>query len=423
MRERCLVCVDDERIVLSSLRDQLRGQLGSEVTIEIAESGEEGIELVGELLRGGVEVPLVISDQLMPGMKGEEFLARAHALDPRILTVLLTGQATAEAVGAAVNTARLYRFIGKPWSRDDLARTVRSALSAWDRAREVERKKAEILETHAASLRFVPAEMLAMMGRSRVLDVRFGDCVEREVTVLFARMRGWSRWMDGRSATEAIALVNDHVRRMEAPIRAHGGFISHLEGDAILALFPEAPEHAVAAAIAAQRALGAGDEPVSIGVNTGRLVVGAIGSEDRLQCDLVGDAVNLAARIEGLTRHYDTPLLLSGHTAERIEAPIGLREVDRVCVKGKQRAVTLYEVLDALPASRARARLETTDAFQEARTRLASGDLVAAGALFDRVLVADADDTVARLLRDRCRMLGERGLPPDWSGVMGLDFK
>lgn len=137
MRRKAIVCVDDERIVLSSLRDQLAQQIGNEYEIELAESGEEALEIFEECLAENVEIHLIITDQIMPGLKGDELLIHLHKLYPKTLKILLTGQADADAVGNAVNAASLYRYISKPWDVADLNLTVIEALRSYDRDRQL----------------------------------------------------------------------------------------------------------------------------------------------------------------------------------------------------------------------------------------------------------------------------------------------
>ncbi|MCU0527114.1 MAG: PAS domain S-box protein [Elainella sp. Prado103] len=127
MRTPTILCVDDERNVLLTLRAQLQRHF-PDYTIEIAESGQEALGLIEELLAEGIEVPLVIADQIMPGMKGDQFLIHLHRRYPHILKVMLTGQASAEEVGNAVNQASLYRFLSKPWDESDLQLTLSAAL-------------------------------------------------------------------------------------------------------------------------------------------------------------------------------------------------------------------------------------------------------------------------------------------------------
>jgi len=128
MPQFAILCIDDENIVLESLKEQLKRPFGKEYYIEVAQSSEEALDILEELQREAVEVALIISDQIMPGMKGDELLIEVHSRYPKILKVLLTGQASAEAVGNAVNHANLYRYIAKPWDETDLCLTVTEAL-------------------------------------------------------------------------------------------------------------------------------------------------------------------------------------------------------------------------------------------------------------------------------------------------------
>jgi len=432
-QRKVVLCVDDERIVLSGLRDQLRRAFGAGLLVELAESGEEGLEVIEELREDGDSVALVISDQLMPGMRGEAFLAEVHKRDPRALNILLTGQASADAVGAAVNNARLYRYIAKPWSESDLVLTVREALRSYDQAREIERQEAEARRAHQASLRFVPREFLALLGRDALVDVRFGDHVLRPMHILFTDMREYTARMETLAAADAFSFINEYVQRLDACIRRRGGFVGNLEGDAVLALFPGDADDAVAAGVDCHREIqrfsdelqASGARPVGMGagVNSGPLLLGTVGGEDRLKCDVVGDAVNLASRVESLTKKYGTPMLISGSTRAELKQPRELRHVDRVQVKGKRQAVDLYEVLDALPDDLRQRRVQTRALFEEGGRLLRAGDLAGAGAQLRRVVDEDPDDSAARLLAARCQRFDQGGLPDDWSGVVRLDHK
>lgn len=438
MPRATVLCVDDEAIILQGLREQLRRGLGGEVDIELAESGEEGLELLDELTRDGGTVALVISDQLMPGMRGEAFLAEVHQRDPRILTVLLTGQATADAVGLAVNNARLYRYIGKPWDEGDLLLTLRGALATWTQAREIERQEAEARRAHEASLRFVPREFLRLLGRERLVDVRYGDHVVQDMHVLLSDMRAYTSLVEGKSTADAFAFVNAYLQRLEAPIREHGGFICNVEGDAVLALFPGRPGDALRAGIASHRALeplnaerrarGEPDVGMGVGVSSGPLLLGTLGSEERLRCDVVGDAVNLASRVESLTKTYGTRMFVSGHTVQALDEQaldeeLALRWVDRVQVKGRQEPVDLYDVLDALPADCRARRLRTRAAFEEGGAHLRAGQIGAALAAFQSVLADDPEDRAATVLASRCQAFQRDGLPEEWTGEFRLTHK
>ncbi|MDM8529141.1 SpoIIE family protein phosphatase [Anaerolineales bacterium HSG24] len=128
MPKGSIVCVDDERSVLISLRDQLASYLGDDYEIELAESGEEALEIFEELVEDEIPIPVIICDQIMPEMSGDQLLIKLHANYPQTLKIMLTGQADAQAIGNVVNKANLYRYLTKPWDKTDLRMTVHEAI-------------------------------------------------------------------------------------------------------------------------------------------------------------------------------------------------------------------------------------------------------------------------------------------------------
>jgi diguanylate cyclase (GGDEF)-like protein/PAS domain S-box-containing protein len=126
--DKAIVCVDDEHVVLSSLGEQLKRSFGNNYSIELAETGDDALEIFAELHADGIDIPLIISDQGLRDMRGDELLRQVHVLYPNTLKIMLTGQASADAIGNAVNVAKLYRYITKPWDETDLILTVKEAL-------------------------------------------------------------------------------------------------------------------------------------------------------------------------------------------------------------------------------------------------------------------------------------------------------
>lgn len=164
-----ILCVDDERLVLTSLRDALTQVLGNRYVIEIAQSGEEALEVIAELGGDRAEIPVIISDQLMPRLKGDELLAKIHAAHPKTLTIMLTGQATPEAIGNAVNTANLYRYIAKPWSDTLLIGVVQEALKNYFQDRDLNDANA-VLEQVNAELEQKIADRTAALQHRLALE-------------------------------------------------------------------------------------------------------------------------------------------------------------------------------------------------------------------------------------------------------------
>ncbi len=400
-----LLCVDDERIVLTSLQEQLRNSL-PHVTIEIAESGEEGLEVLEDLMTDGVAVPVVVSDQLMPGMRGEEFLAKVHERSPSTLNILLTGQATADAVGAAVNQARLYRYIGKPWAENDLTLTVSEAIRSWASSVALRLKDEELRGTHEASLRFVPQEFLNVLGKKRLMDVREGLSVECSMQVVFADMRSYSTIASSLGPKPAFDLLNEFVNILELEFRARDGFISGLEGDGVLALFSSNADDAVRASVNAHRKLfercqNGKNEPLfemGSAVHSGTLIMGTVGNSERLKCDVVGDPVNFCARLESATRILETPMLISDRVASELAGDIPLRRIPGLRIKGRSETATVFEVLDALPAELTAARTLTLEKFNEAMAHFENGDAAKGRLCLSQVAERDPSDKTAQNL-------------------------
>ncbi len=140
-----ILCIDDEIIVLDSLKEQLQNEYDDYI-IEVAESGEEAMEIIDEMIENGIELPVVIADFIMPGMKGDELLKQIFHLAPDTKNILLTGQASIEGVSNAVNHANLYRFIAKPWDKEDLILTIKEALRSFYQEKTIIKQNIELKE-------------------------------------------------------------------------------------------------------------------------------------------------------------------------------------------------------------------------------------------------------------------------------------
>jgi diguanylate cyclase (GGDEF)-like protein len=148
MSKGVIICIDDDRTILVSLRDQLNRIVNDEYDIELAESGEEALELFQEIKSSNIEIPLAICDQMLSGMSGEEVLIKIHAEQIQTRTILLTGQPNLEGVLKAINQANLYRYISKPWEETDLSLTVREALTSYHRDRKLQEQNLNLLQTN-----------------------------------------------------------------------------------------------------------------------------------------------------------------------------------------------------------------------------------------------------------------------------------
>lgn len=129
MANKAIVCVDDENIILESLGEQIENMFGNDFFYESAESADEGMEVIDELYKENIDVLVIVSDWLMPGKKGDEFLVEVHKKYPGIVKILLTGQADEPAIENAKKNAKLHAYLNKPWTAKELETVIRTGLS------------------------------------------------------------------------------------------------------------------------------------------------------------------------------------------------------------------------------------------------------------------------------------------------------
>jgi len=246
---------------------------------------------------------------------------------------------------------------------------------------------------------------------------------QRVVTVMFLDLEGFTTIAEDLDPAEAAALLNRCFDRLGAIIEAHEGHIDKYIGDGLIAVFgapvvdTEHADHAVAAAVAMLRSLEAepieapaGRLRVRIGINTGSVLIGNIGSSRRFNYTVIGDAVNLAARLESLNKAYGSRLLVSDATAAACRAGT-FREVDLVAVTGRTAPTTIFQ---PLPDN------TETDRFAEALGLYRAGAFAEAAAVFGEMA---ARDPVAAALAGRCAEYGEAPPGADWDGVYRPDSK
>lgn len=437
-----IVCVDDEVTILASLKSELRKVFGEDYLIEIAEDGEDALELVAELIAEGYEVPLIISDYIMPEMMGDELLRLVHELSPKTIKIMLTAQATIEAVANAVKYAKLYRYISKPWQNEDLRLTVTEAVYSYSQEKKLAEKNAKLLEINQALesltsqqakliaelqeqeshlqalnesfLRFVPRQFLQLLKKTSFLDIKLGEQIQQEISVLFSDIRDFTNLSETMTPDDNFKFINGYLSRMEPAIVENNGFIDKYIGDAIMALFSGDADQAVTGGITMLQKLAEynttrtrPERPpikIGIGINTGTLILGTVGGASRMDGTVIGDAVNLASRLEGLTKHYGVPLLISNRTFMALKHPENyhIRLIDRVQVKGKSEQVAVYEVFDADPPELRERKLAMQNNFEQAIISYHASDREAALGLLEQCLQANPGDWLANMYLQRC---------------------
>jgi predicted ATPase/class 3 adenylate cyclase len=290
----------------------------------------------------------------------------------------------------------------------------------------------DIRALNTAYQRFVPRQFLGILDRNAITDVVLGDHAQREMTVLFSDIRRFTHLSEGMAPDETFVFVNRYLGRMVPAIEAHHGIVDKYLGDAIMALFPRQPDDALEAAIAMLQALaklngdlaleGRAPLQIGIGLHYGQLMMGMVGVQGRMDGTVIGDAVNVASRIEDSTRGYGLSLLLTAQVRDRLEFPgrFALREIDRVRVVGREKPVTLFESFDADEPAVGLTKSENQPLLTGMIHHYRRGQLDEATAYAKRILARTPDDLVAKLYMDRCESFARGGLPKNWDGVWTL---
>jgi class 3 adenylate cyclase len=240
--------------------------------------------------------------------------------------------------------------------RDEIGQLATSFTAMRDAVR---RTIVDLRRTNVAIERFVPQAFLSILGKPSIVEVELGDNRHQSMTVLFSDMRNFTTLSEAMTPDENFAFINAYLERMGPVIRTHRGFIDKYIGDAIMALFFTADD-ALCAGLEMLTVLdafnggrqAAGLEPITIGIglNSGSLMIGTIGERNRMDGTVISDTVNLASRIESLTKDYGVGLLISQFTYEELADPAAydIRPIDKVTIRGRTQPVTIFEVVQGV---------------------------------------------------------------------------
>ncbi len=262
---------------------------------------------------------------------------------------------------------------------------------------------------------------------------------DQQVTILFSDIRNFTTFSEALGARETVTMLNEYFAEMVDVIFRYGGILDKYIGDAIMALFG-APisratdaDNAVEAAnqmivilrTLNERRTAEGRAPIEIGIgmSTGNVIVGSIGSPKRMEYTAIGDPVNLASRLEGATKLYGAKVLISEFTVREMKKPALLREIDLMRVKGKDRPVAVYEALDHHDERSFPNRAEVLDAYARGMERFKLRDFVGSALLFESALAGHEGDKPSRTYLERSRRFIASPPPSDWDRVSVLTEK
>ncbi|MCW8408953.1 response regulator [Legionella sp. PATHC035] len=421
-KESPVILVVDDSATMRLITCNALRQTG--FTIIQAENGEAALSLLKTS-----KPDAILLDVEMPGLNGFEVCAEIRKLpDWRYLPIMMvTGLEDYESINKAFQ-AGATDFTTKPINPTLLGYRVRYMVRTNSYFQELQvaeqkvrvlnneliDKLVEIQQNAIAVARFVPQDFLKVLNRKNIADIKLGDCVEKDMTVLFLDIKSFTSMAEQLSSVEIFNLFNTLMSYLDPAILKNSGLIDKYIGDAIMALFNNADD-AVAAALDMLEALHTFNTTrardnlplihVGIGINTGNLIVGTVGFEERMDCSVISDAVNIASRLESLTRSFNIELIIGEETYEQLKQKekYNLRFLGLSTVKGKSLPIKVYEVFNHNAPAEVQLKKDSAPIFTKALSHYEAKQFDKAASLFEQIVTTNPNDAPAKYFLQQCK--------------------
>ncbi|MCK5703782.1 MAG: response regulator, partial [Cyclobacteriaceae bacterium] len=410
-----ILVVDDETINQQVLSNHLT--MGN-YHVDIASNGEEALEKIG------TEKPydMILLDIMMPRLSGYEVCQRIREkhLSSELPVIMITAKNQVEDLVQGFNTGA-NDYIAKPFSKNELLARIKTHINLYN--------------INKSNCKFVPIEFLKSIGKESIMEVQLGDQTLLNVTVMFTDIRSYTTISENMTPEDNFNFLNRYLSKIGPVIRDHNGFINQFLGDGIMAIFLDSPTDAINAAIEMQRIIEdfstevkneiKHDLSIGIGLHTGQLIMGILGDKERMDANVVADTVNTASRMEGLTKYFGAPVIISETTLQGLENKddFHYRSLGKVKVKGKNKSVKIYEALDGCNKEEIFKKVNTIELFDAGLKEYFNKSFATASVNFEKVLKQNEHDKATRLyLKNSARFMVD-GVDDDWDGVENIEGK
>lgn len=413
-----VLVVDDEESNIATVSAVLRS---AGCVVLAAKSGEEGLHIAASR-----QPDIILLDVKMPGVDGYQAARSLSANEQTnsIPIIMVTSLSGIEDRTRALNAGAV-DFLTKPVEAAELQAKVSSLARLKSYNDEMKRRQAELRNELAGQgeqlrtllevfARFVPQEFLQALEKVDIAEVKLGDSVKLNLAILFSDIRSFTTLSEKMSPEQCFRFLNSYLKRMNPYVWENEGFIDKYIGDAIMALFPMGTSSAISAAVAmlshipvynSQRAhYGYPPIGIGIGIHTGPVMLGVIGHERFMQGTAVSDAVNLASRLQELTKIYGVSLVVSSDALFDLKDPnsFSCRFLDKLRLRGKAEAVSVYEVFDGDPPRTRKQKEDTRSEFEKGIYDFHAGHFAQALAHFAALLKEENHDPPVEIYRRRC---------------------
>lgn len=411
-----ILVVDDDPINRQVLENQL---ILENYAVSSAIDGFMALQFLEEATQ---PYALMLLDVMMPKISGLEVckIVREQWSPNELPIIMLTARNQVSDLVAGLQCGA-NDYLTKPFSRNELSSRIKTHI--------------HLSQVSIAYSHFVPLEFLHLLEKDSILDVKLGNHVQKDMTILFADIRSFTSLSESMTPEENFIFLNGYLRYVSPVIRRHHGFIDKYIGDAMMALFPETVDHALQAAIEMHQELAIFNRQrlqqnlkpirIGIGLHTGLLTLGTIGEEKRMESTVISDAVNLASRIEGLTKLYGSSIIVSEQVLNQLKdlQRYEYRFLGKLRVKGKQQPVKVFEIIDSDLEDVRTVKIRLKHLFDSALNSYYERNFVQAAGKFFHILTQHKEDRAASFYIRRCEYYMKHGVPEDWDGVENIEEK
>lgn len=405
-----ILVVDDTPSNITILKNILK----QDYQVQVALGGAEALNLLEE----GPLPDLIILDIVMPEMDGYEVCRKLKGdenyRDIPVIFVSSLQEEHDETLGFELGAVD---YIVKPIAGSVALKRIRTHVQLKqykDYLEEiVEKRTTQLRDTIRSYERFVPKEFLGFLEKNNIIHVELGDHVESEIAVQFSDIRSFSSLSEMMTSDENFVFINNYLGKISPIIREHGGIIDKYIGDAVMALYPRSSRNSIESAVALHKLVMETEFPVGTnnmyikvgtGIHTGPVMLGIIGETERLEGTVISDSVNLASRLQELTKDYGCSLIVSEECLEDAgRERFTTRFLDTIQVRGRMYPVSIYEVLDAEDEQVREKKIVTSDQYLEGWQLFCDGRVEEAYGIFNGLLDENPQDKAARLHLLRCK--------------------